>query len=156
VRVIVDTRARTPHNALVIRHTSAAPTLIAHGPAGRDAAARLAGSGVETVECATEGGRVALPDLLRRLAARGIVTLLAEGGGEVHWSLLSAGVVDRVLLFVAPVIVGGREAVPVVGGAGVERMDQAFRFVDLERRWVGDDLLLAGRVAPPRVGAGGS
>jgi len=148
VRVVVDSRGRTPPEARVIAHGSAAPTLVAHTAEGAGAAARLVWHGVEALECVGCDGRVDLADLLRRLARRGIVSLLAEGGGEVHWSLLEAGLVDRVMLFVAPVIVGGRSAVPVVGGQGVEDMSRAFPIESVRLRRLGRDLVIEGRVAP--------
>ncbi len=148
IRVIVDTSAITPRDAKVIVHESESPTIIAHGSKGREAASRLQRPGVEVLECATKRGRVDLRDLLHRLAERGIVTLLAEGGGELHWSLLSAGLADRAMLFVAPLIVGGRKSIPVVGGRGVATMNEAFALEDLETRRLGDDLVLEGRIGP--------
>jgi diaminohydroxyphosphoribosylaminopyrimidine deaminase / 5-amino-6-(5-phosphoribosylamino)uracil reductase len=158
VRVIVDSRARTPAEAHVIRHGSFAETIVAHirDPAAAAAAARLAGPGVVALECEAKAGRVDLHDLLRRLAARGIVTVLAEGGGELHWSLLEAGLADRMMLFMAPVIVGGRAAVPVVGGEGVEVMSDAISLEELKIHRLGRDLLLEGRPSgPARRGAAG-
>lgn len=154
VRVIVDSRARTPATARVIRHSSPAETIVAHvrDPAAAAAAAALAGPRVVALECEARGGRVDLHDLLRRLAARGIVTVLAEGGGELHWSLLEAGLADRVMLFMAPVIVGGRSAIPVVGGAGVDLMSDAVSLEELKIRHVGRDLLLEGRPSGPVEG----
>ena len=146
VRIVVDSRGRTPPSARVVRHGSAAETIVAHTRAGAAAARALAGPGVVALGCRSSRGRVDLSDLLRRLAARGIVSLLAEGGGEVHAGLLEAGLVDRVMLFVAPVIVGGRNAVPVVGGAGVSRMTDAFRVEYGRVRRVGPDLLIQGRI----------
>ncbi len=146
VRVIVDSRARTPAVARILcQHRSKAPTLIAHVEAGAAAASELARPGVETYECRSHDSRVDLADLLRRLAARGIVSLLVEGGGEIHWAMLKAGLVDRVMFFVAPVIVGGRDAVPVVGGLGVEQMGDAFGLEELTVRHVGRDLLIEAR-----------
>jgi len=146
VRVIVDSRGRTPPNAKVIVHQSDAPTLIAHTKTGAKAVARLERPGVEGLRCRSRQGRVDLADMMRKLATRGIVSLLAEGGGEIHWSLLDAELVDEVMLFVAPLIVGGKDAVPVVGGDGVETMPEAFALRDLRVRRLGPDLVLRGRV----------
>lgn len=145
IRVIVDSRARTPGEAKVICHDSDSETIIAHTAAGRSAAAALERTGVVPLQCAAVDGRVDLGDLLRRLAGRGIVSLLVEGGGELHWSFLEAGLVDRVKLFIAPVIVGGSRAVPVVGGRGVAVMNDAFRLKEMTTRRIGVDLLVEGR-----------
>lgn len=154
IRVIVDSHARTPQNAKVINHGSARETIIAHTKEGHDAARDLERQGVEALECRSLDNRVDLVDLLQRLAARGIVTLLAEGGGELHWSLIKAGLVDRVKLFIAPVIVGGLQAVPVVGGRGVAVMGDAFHIDQMKTRRIGLDLLVEGK--PRRRGTGGT
>jgi diaminohydroxyphosphoribosylaminopyrimidine deaminase/5-amino-6-(5-phosphoribosylamino)uracil reductase len=146
IRIIVDSRGRTPPESKVILHTSQAPTILAHTAAGAQSATALARSGVELLECHAREGRVDLRDLLRRLAERGIVSLLAEGGGELHWSLLEANLADQVMLFVAPVMVGGRASLPVVGGAGVARMPEAFAVTDWKIQRVGQDFLFQGRV----------
>lgn len=156
VRVIVDSRAKTPRLAKVIRHESDAETIIAHTAAGRDAASALERPGVIPLQCRTVDGRVDLVDLLRRLAGRGIVSLLAEGGGELHWSLIEARLVDRVKLFIAPIIVGGSRAVPVVGGQGVAAMNDAVRIDEMKSRRIGRDLFVEGRPHWPSalLGAG--
>jgi diaminohydroxyphosphoribosylaminopyrimidine deaminase/5-amino-6-(5-phosphoribosylamino)uracil reductase len=149
LRVVMDTRGRTPATAKVIQHQSAAETIVAHGPAGRQAAAALARPGVIPLECQVTDGHVDVTDLLRQLAARGIVSLLVEGGGDIHGAFLEAGVVDRVMFFLAPVIVGGREAVPAVGGRGVEVMGDAWSLPEAKMRRVGRDFLIEGPLASP-------
>jgi diaminohydroxyphosphoribosylaminopyrimidine deaminase/5-amino-6-(5-phosphoribosylamino)uracil reductase len=86
--------------------------------------------------------------------------VLVEGGGEVHASFLEAGVVDRVTLFVAPLLLGGRTAPAVVGGAGRD-LKSAIRLGPLTARAVGDDLLIEADVlhdadgsSPDRRGGG--
>lgn len=146
VRVVVDSSARTPLKAKLVTQRSDASTIVAHTARGRAAAAALAERGVISMECREKEGRVDLADLLRQLAERGIVTLLVEGGGELHWSLLNAGLADRVKFFVAPVIIGGREAIPAVAGRGAETMLEAWGLEGLAIQRFGDDLLLEGRV----------
>jgi diaminohydroxyphosphoribosylaminopyrimidine deaminase/5-amino-6-(5-phosphoribosylamino)uracil reductase len=67
--------------------------------------------------------------------------VLVEGGGEVHASFLDAGLVDRVALFVAPLLLGGRTAQPVVGGGGRE-LKSAIRLGPMTTRALGEDLLI--------------
>ena len=74
------------------------------------------------------------------------MSLLAEGGGALHGALLEAGLVDRVMLFVAPVIVGGTDSVPVVGGRGVAHMPDAWRLEGMTVRRIGPDLLVEGAI----------
>jgi diaminohydroxyphosphoribosylaminopyrimidine deaminase/5-amino-6-(5-phosphoribosylamino)uracil reductase len=101
--------------------------------------------GVEYLRCRGRRGRVDLADLLGKLARRGVTTLLVEGGAEVAGSLLEAGLVDRLLLFVAPRVAGA--GLPWVQGRGVARMSDALPVHGLEVRRLGQDLLLTGRPA---------
>jgi len=81
-----------------------------------------------------------LTEVLTDLGARGVLTLLVEGGAHVAHDLLAAGLVDRVVAYVAPALLGGDDGVPVLAGPGVGSLDLAHRgrFVSVTR--VGDDL----------------
>jgi diaminohydroxyphosphoribosylaminopyrimidine deaminase/5-amino-6-(5-phosphoribosylamino)uracil reductase len=146
VRVVLDSRLRLPRRLALFHPTSAAPTLVAHVT---DREPRL-GPGVEALRCrATREGRVSVPDLLVRLAARGITHLLVEGGGEVASSFIRAGAVDRLVLFVAPKMVGG-DGVPWLAGPGARRMADAIPLDVRELRRAGDDIVIVGTPRLPR------
>ena len=93
---------------------------------------------------------VDLLEVLEDLARREITSVMIEGGGEMIWSALKAGVVDRIALFVAPLIVGGRSATPVVGGEGVSNPGLGFRLSGMTVTRSGVDLLVEGRVERSR------
>lgn len=80
--------------------------------------------------------------LMKQLAAREVTSVLIEGGGSTHASAFEAGVVDKVMFFVAPKIIGGREAVSAVEGKGVERMSDAIMLRDMTATPVGHDILI--------------
>jgi diaminohydroxyphosphoribosylaminopyrimidine deaminase/5-amino-6-(5-phosphoribosylamino)uracil reductase len=147
-RVVLDTHARLSPEARVIHAGTPARALVAVGDSaapGRVAA--LQATGASVVQCPARDGRVDVSALLARLFALEVQAVLVEGGGEVHAAFLDAGLVDRVALFVAPLLVGGRTAPGVVGGEGRE-LKNALR---LERPVVtafGDDLLIEGDLAP--------
>ncbi|NUQ01014.1 MAG: dihydrofolate reductase family protein, partial [Armatimonadetes bacterium] len=90
-------------------------------------------------------GRVDLEVLLHRLAERGVVEVLSEAGGTVTGGLFAAGLVDRVVAFIAPKLVGGRGPTPW-DEAGRETMAAAVRLEQVEMERCGDDLLVTGRV----------
>jgi diaminohydroxyphosphoribosylaminopyrimidine deaminase/5-amino-6-(5-phosphoribosylamino)uracil reductase len=96
--------------------------------------------------------RVNLKDLLSWLYALGITSVLLEGGAELAWSALEAGVVDRCLFFYAPIIIGGTAARPGVGGTGIERLGDAPGLEEVETFRVGPDILVTGRVRYARLG----
>lgn len=142
LRVVVDSRLRTPPEARLLKVGAPARTLIACvAGAPAEAARALSARGVEVLGCPARDGRVDLDALLADLARRGVVSLLAEGGGELHASLLEAGLVDRVAIFVAPLLLGGRHAPGPVGGSG-RGLKEALRLGALEVRRIGRDLLI--------------
>jgi diaminohydroxyphosphoribosylaminopyrimidine deaminase/5-amino-6-(5-phosphoribosylamino)uracil reductase len=147
LRIVLDTQARTPTTARVITAATAARAVIAVGsaaPAGRVAALERAGATV--LRCGGSEGNVDVRELLVALFEREVRGVLVEGGGEVAASFLDAGLVDRVVLFVAPLLLGGRTAASVVGGGGRD-LKEAVRLEALAVRRVGDDLLIEADVA---------
>ncbi len=148
-RVVLDTDARTPPTARVIAGATPARALIAVGdtaPAARVAALQAAGATV--VRCPRRDGRVAVDAVLAALFEREVRAVLIEGGGEVHASFLDAGLVDRVALFVAPLLLGGRTAPTAIAGAGRE-LKSAVRLAGMTARPIGEDLLIEADVLRP-------
>jgi diaminohydroxyphosphoribosylaminopyrimidine deaminase/5-amino-6-(5-phosphoribosylamino)uracil reductase len=141
-RVVLDTAARLGPEARVIHAGTPARALIAIGeaaPAARERA--LAEAGATVLRCPTRQGRVDPGALLAALFAREVRAVLVEGGGETHAAFLDAGLVDRVALFVAPMLLGGRAAPTVVAGAGRELKD-AVRLGPPTVTLLGADLLI--------------
>jgi diaminohydroxyphosphoribosylaminopyrimidine deaminase/5-amino-6-(5-phosphoribosylamino)uracil reductase len=89
-------------------------------------------------------GKIEVRELLRKLAALGVTKLLVEGGGELAWSLLEAGCVDRAFWILAPKVFGGRHAKTSVEGLGVRTPDQAFFFKIAKATRSGDDWIFEG------------
>jgi diaminohydroxyphosphoribosylaminopyrimidine deaminase/5-amino-6-(5-phosphoribosylamino)uracil reductase len=112
-------------------------------------AKRLVAAGAEVVRVRGRDGRVALPALLDELGRRGILTLLVEGGGEVHGAFLSAGLADRMVLFVAPKLIGAG-GVPLMAAPGPRKMADAWRLGAVSTRRLGDDILVVGDVLRSR------
>jgi diaminohydroxyphosphoribosylaminopyrimidine deaminase/5-amino-6-(5-phosphoribosylamino)uracil reductase len=142
LRVVLDSTARTPPAARVITAGTAARTVVAVGAdAPADRRRRLAEAGATVVRLPIRDGRVGLPELLADLHAREIRAVLVEGGAEVHGAFLDAGLIDRVAVFVAPRLMGGREAAPMTAGAGLT-LKHALRLGPLSTRSVGEDILI--------------
>jgi diaminohydroxyphosphoribosylaminopyrimidine deaminase/5-amino-6-(5-phosphoribosylamino)uracil reductase len=108
-------------------------------------ARRLVARGAEVVRLPGRDGRVSLRALLAELGRRELVTLLVEGGGEVHGALLAAGLADEVALFVAPKLVGAG-GVPLIAVDGPRSMAEAWRLTAVSTRRLGDDILVVGDV----------
>jgi diaminohydroxyphosphoribosylaminopyrimidine deaminase/5-amino-6-(5-phosphoribosylamino)uracil reductase len=136
LRVVVDSQLRIRQSARVV----SANTLIATTRAGRVGAAEVLRLPAEA------GDRVSLPALLDELGKRRVLSVLVEGGGELHAAFFTQGLVDKVYAYVAPVVIGGRDAIGPVGGKGIERLKDAVRLRDIDYARLGDDLLISGYV----------
>jgi diaminohydroxyphosphoribosylaminopyrimidine deaminase/5-amino-6-(5-phosphoribosylamino)uracil reductase len=146
VRVVVSGRrlAISPRAQLLAR--GGPPTwIVAPDDASPRAAARLRRR-AEVVLLPSRGGRVPFRRIVEALGARGITTLLIEGGGEVAAAALEAGVVDRVVLFLAPLLLGG-DGVAAVGRLRIRRVRDALRLREVVVAGLGADVVVTGRVA---------
>jgi len=153
LRIVLDTRLRTPLNARLLRLDSPAQTLIIcaeDAPVDRRSA--LEAQGAHVVSAPVADGRIDLDALMDLLGARGVTSLLIEGGSRLIGSALAAGVVHKVMLFYAPKIMGGDDGFPICRGAGPETMDECISLIDCQVHRCGGDLLIEGWLVP----AGGS
>jgi diaminohydroxyphosphoribosylaminopyrimidine deaminase / 5-amino-6-(5-phosphoribosylamino)uracil reductase len=148
LRVIVDSRGRTPVEAEVIAVNPEKTLLVATTAAPAEKLKILESKGVDVVQLpATEDGRVPLESVMAELGRREISSVLVEGGSALNYSLLAAGLVDKVHFFVAPFIFGGDQAPSPVGGLGVSRVDEAWQIENVEINRYDSDLLITGYVA---------
>ncbi len=139
-RIVLDSKLRTPTGANVIQNERAS-TLIYHtSEAAAEDRRRLREAGVELVELRTgDDGRVDIEAVLDHLARREVAALLVEGGPTVHGSFNDAELVDEVVLFIAPFIIGG-DGPSAIAGRGIATLEAAQRLVfeDIDRH--GEDL----------------
>ncbi len=145
LRVVVDTEARTPATARVL--DGAAPTLIAVAP-DVDAAHLTRHATVLPVPRSRQGRRgLDLPALLAELYRRNVVSVLLEGGPTLAGTFVEAGLVDRVVGYVAPVVIGGG-GFPALAGPGAATIADAHRFRLDEVTRIGPDVRLTARPVP--------
>jgi diaminohydroxyphosphoribosylaminopyrimidine deaminase / 5-amino-6-(5-phosphoribosylamino)uracil reductase len=144
VRVVLDTMARTPLSANVLKLTSA-KTIVAVGPrAPKKRTEALTRKGAEVMVVRENNGQIDVRDLLKKLGEMKITSVLVEGGGEVNASFISARAVDKAYFNIVPKIFGGRDAKTPVEGLGVKYPIQARWLKDLHVERLGDDLLVSG------------
>lgn len=148
LRVVLDSSLRTPADAAIWTTVKDAPVVIATVSAHPERRAALAdrGATIWSFE-ADASGRVPLGALLRRLASEGRLSLLVEGGAEVHTSFLREGYADRVAIGIAPVILGGSGAPTFTRDLGRARLDEGIAVEFLRMRRLGRDLWLEGAIA---------
>lgn len=149
LRIVLDSRGRTPPDARVLQDQTLAPTLIATtkaAPASWRAQITQRGAqpGVQLAVLPDHDGRVSLPHLLEHLGReRGIVLLLVEGGGEVLGSFLDQRLIDKIHAVIAPMLIGG-DAQTAVRGRGAQRIADALRLSHPDIQQLGPDLLISG------------
>jgi diaminohydroxyphosphoribosylaminopyrimidine deaminase/5-amino-6-(5-phosphoribosylamino)uracil reductase len=146
VRVIVDSSLRIPLTAKVLTQQSPARTIIATLSKAAKKIRAIEQAGAEVIVTKGKDGRVDLRDLMKRLGQQNIMSVLIEGGSAVNFSALKAGIVDKVVLFLAPLLMTGTDSICSIGGVCPPRLNQAFRLRDLSMRFVGNDLVVTGYV----------
>ncbi len=145
VRVILDTRLTISSEARLLNLSSTAETIIACGPeAPEERKVRLKEKGAHLLEVPLEEGRIDLNALMTALGARGITSLLVEGGAQIAGAALKAGVVDKVHFFYAPKIMGGGDGIPMCNGKGPEKMSECLALSQTAVSQVGEDILVTG------------
>lgn len=144
-RVIVDNLARLPLRAQVINRASTAPTILAVSEmAPRARLETLEREGVQVLVVPGSPRRVSLGHLMEALGKMGFLSVMIEGGAEINASALQEGVVDKVLVFLAPILIGGKSTPTAVGGEGIEMLREAKRLRDVRIERFGEDVLIEG------------
>ena len=105
--------------------------------------------GLTVIAADSEDGRVDLDAALKEVAKLGINSIFLEGGSRLNGSMLDLGLIDRVAGFVAPLLVGGRDAISPVAGFGVDCVSEALRLRDVGWSAMGGDLLIEGYLWMP-------
>lgn len=131
-RIVLDSQGRTRVGARIFNPDSEAGIIVAvtsEAPSENIDALEKAGAEVLTVPAA-HGNQVCFRRLMEILGKREITSVLIEGGSEINASALAAGVVDKVMCFIAPKLIGGQEAPGPIGGVGIHSLTEA---VNLQR-----------------------
>ncbi len=144
LRVIVDSKARTLPTAQIFKEPGI--TIVATTVAAPDRVKKLKKAGAEVVEFSSREGLVDLEELIRELGRREFINVLVEGGGTLLGSLFEQRLVDKVVAFIAPMIIGGEEAKLAVGGKGAEKIAQALRLSHVKVERFGDDVMISGYI----------
>jgi len=153
--VLAGAGLELPSRARVLRPGGPPTWVIAPRGAAPARVEALRRRGLEVMTLPARGGRVGFAAVARALGARGLTSVLVEGGATVAAGALRAGIVDRVVLFLAPLLLGG-DGVPGIGALGITRVARALRLAGVRIARVGEDLAVTGRVgrspfASPRV-----
>ncbi|MFQ6024986.1 MAG: 2,5-diamino-6-(ribosylamino)-4(3H)-pyrimidinone 5'-phosphate reductase [Nitrosopumilaceae archaeon] len=124
IRVILDSKGTIKSSSKILKTCNEVPTIIAVSEKiSKTNLTRLLKYSVEVIKCGKK--RVNLKQLFRILHKKRIKKILVEGGGTTNWSLIKEGMVDEVIVTVTPFILGGNDAISLVGGAGFDRISKS-------------------------------
>ena len=151
LRIVVDSRGRTPVTARLLQ--ARGPVLLVGADTPNKNSSTPAATGAvtraETVQLPHGDGTVDLKALVAYLGQRDVTSLLVEGGSTLLGAFFDMGLVDKVVTFIAPVIIGGKEAVTAVGGLGSSTLAHAMRLRDVEVQQFDDDVMVTGYPVKP-------
>jgi diaminohydroxyphosphoribosylaminopyrimidine deaminase / 5-amino-6-(5-phosphoribosylamino)uracil reductase len=145
IRIILDTKLRTPIDANIITDNQAPTWIITGGEVDENREAVFRKAGIEIIKM--DNSLICIKDMLEVLGQRGISSVFVEGGAEVHGSFLKEKAFQQIIAYIAPKLIGGKLAPSSVGGEGIPNMsdvvDLTFRHVDI----IGSDIRV---IAEPR------
>jgi diaminohydroxyphosphoribosylaminopyrimidine deaminase/5-amino-6-(5-phosphoribosylamino)uracil reductase len=142
VRVLLDETLKVSPDSPLVKTAIETPLVIFAGDASPASKGALQARGVELVRDAANGRDLRL--VLEELGRRSLQSVLVEGGANVAGHFLDAGLVNKVSFFIAPLIIGGREAPAAVGGQGAETLGAALELKDVEITQRGQDIEVTG------------
>ena len=143
LRIIVDGKGRTPLSAQIFKQPGKTIIAVAK-PIVEKKGQAFTKAGAEVLELPATGGLIDLAKLMTELGKRQITSVLVEGGSTLFGYLFDRGLVDKVLTFISPVIIGGEKAKTPVGGIGVNRVVNAFQLEQVRVEKLGADILVSG------------
>ncbi len=145
LRLVVDSKGRVPLNAHIFESPGGVLLAVA-APFDAEKREEFTRAGAEVLELPSEEDLVDIEELLKVLGKRGVVSILVEGGGKLLGSLFDHHLVDKVLAFVSPIIIGGKKGKTAVEGNGVDSVAEALQLNQVGTRSFGDDILVSGYV----------
>ncbi len=152
IKVILDPDLRIPERARIFSKQSPSLSIVAilkeslNHKFTIEKIKRLNKRGVLIIACPSKNNKIDLKFLLKELAELEIAHLLVEGGGQTLASFIEGGFVDRVLFFIAPKIIGGKDAITSIEGYGVDSVEKSIKLKDVKVERLGEDILVGGYV----------
>ena len=142
IRVICDSGLRTPRTSQIVQTAKDVPTILATCNTDLQAAQPFQDAGCTVLVLPQQKGHVDLQALMAELGKRQIDSILLEGGGTLNWAALKAGIVNKIQAYIAPKLLGGKDAKSPVEGEGFPSPDEAVMLENSTVTPLGEDLLL--------------
>ncbi len=148
LRVVMDDDLKTPHGSNFVRLAGDGKTvIITGGTASTEKEAGLTGAGCRVERVAADAaGRPDPEAALRRLVELGAISVILEGGGTLNYSFLSRGLIDGLVLFIAPKLLGGRDAITFLEGDGFNAVAEGATLKNLHVSFRGGDIVVEAEI----------
>lgn len=143
VRIVCDSGLRLPLTSQLVKTAKEIPTMAVYAEADEEKKEALRQAGVELIHAGRDG-QVDFAALMRELGQREIDSVLIEGGGAIHGTVLKSGLARKVYCYIAPKLIGGRDAPSPVEGDGFSQMREALPITEVQVKQLGEDLCISG------------
>lgn len=152
IRIVVDSNLKIDINANVVQDKSAKTIVATTDKADKDKILKLQAQNVDVIVVdKDENDKVDIEKLLNILGQQNICSILVEGGATLSGSFVAKKLVDKVYFFIAPKIIGGKEAKTPVAGTGILNLQEALALKDIQIEKLEEDILIIGRVDKDKV-----
>lgn len=152
IRIVIDSSLKIDINANVVQDKSAKTIIATTDKADKDKILKLQAQDVDVIVVdKDENDKVDIEKLLDILGQKNICSILVEGGATLSGSFVAKKLVDKVYFFIAPKIIGGKEAKTPVAGTGILNLQEALALKDIQIEKLEEDILIIGRVDKDKV-----
>ncbi len=142
IRIVADPLGATPPKAKILSDGKAPTIIVVTKHAAKENIRRLEKTGAQVLLVKGSSTKIDLKSLMKELAKRKCSSILVEGGSELAAGAIEQNIVDKIVIFIAPKIIGGAAAKPVIGGGGIKNISDAVKLVKMKFRKVGGDLMI--------------
>lgn len=145
-RIIVDTNLRIPLDSKVVKNEDKNTIVATSINSDENKKQLLRDLGVKVIEVLSKNNKVDLKELLKKLGQEDIDSILIEGGGTLNFSALKENIVDKVIFYIAPKILGGEKGKSSIAGQGFSKLNDAVKLINTSYRNIGEDLVIEGYI----------
>ena len=146
IRIIVDSTLKIPMDSKVLQNKDNKTRIATTKRANINSMQELLKKNIKVIIIEEKNGQVGLSELIKKLGELGIDSILLEGGSTLNYSALEENIVDKVMVYIAPKIIGGESSKTSVGGRGIDKLNNAFKLKDITTNIVDEDILVEGYI----------
>jgi diaminohydroxyphosphoribosylaminopyrimidine deaminase/5-amino-6-(5-phosphoribosylamino)uracil reductase len=147
-RIILDTMAEIPLASKILKHEPEKTIIVVGEKAPKNRIEKIRKTGAIVLKVKTIGGQIDLKNLMVELGEDKITSIMIEAGPTLAASALKSGIVDKVMYYIAPKLIGGNSAPTPVGGEGFKKLSEAIHLNNVNVRMFGEDVLIEGYISP--------